>query len=334
MISDTAQLLFWASSDPDAQALAQELHRLATQSARAAQLCRDPGAVRAALQEETNTTLCLLYTAPERHLARCIAAADDAATDLGSATAQWKRETEALCTLFRQNRKRCVVFETSHLHRHAPVALDRLRLKAPAQNPLGTSTLWASDDAPLLILMAQAHLQSQSALETLTEELAACTLLLSNGDTLSAALPANAALVAFRSQQRHRDAAVATHHQTVQRLEAELAEKNAANRELQDEKAAVETAAEALRTQVERAREAQDIVMQQNTLVLAERRQLAEEKTRLAHDIDTARQDHRAQLEKAGALEAEIDRIMMSRSMRLTAPLRALAKLLGRAPDV
>ena len=335
MINDTSQLLFWATTDPDAQGLARCLQRASAEQKKAAlpDICQDTASARAALRENAETSLCVLYTAPDLHLGRVIERSDEGAVTLEKAAELWDKEVRAVLNLHRQNRQRCLLFESSHFRRYSETALARLGLQGGQNSSLDPDTIWDSLDLPVLTLVANTHLHNLPELRALNEELAASTQLLSNDETLTDTLPTIEALRSLQAQRMQRQESQSRHLDALQRLETELADKAAALKVLDNQNAATVTekarlGAEiaALRSKMSETCGARDILLQQSKLMLAELREMTGENVRLTQDME----HRRAQV---GALEAEIDRIMSSSSIRITGPLRYLGRLLGKKPD-
>lgn len=345
MQSNSLQLLLWATSDPDARAAADVVHRMTQATRRQTQLCNTSDVAQAALNDDADANLCLIYTAPEHHLACTL----DAGQTLEAAAAEWRVETEALLALYRQNRARCHVFETHHLQRFSKTALSRLGL--PSDPGIEIPGVWTSPDAPILRLLAQTHLQVHPDLATLAEELAASTTVLSNDMDLAQTLPLSEALSSVQAQrtcQQDQEAQtdaleskLAEQTQALEDASAGLATAEATQRRLQTE-------LDSVRTDLARHQGMQDLLQQQNKIMLSEMREETRQSAHLAQEIDRLKQDlahlteeraaERTQMQadhekERHGFEAEIARIMASRSMRLTAPLRRLMALMGRKPD-
>lgn len=335
-------------SDPDAQATAQALLDVAVDQNRAAAavIPTDADAARAALDaalgDDPQSALCLIYTAPAAHLARILG--NDDRADLEAATADWAAQAQHLCDLYRQNRQRCILFEAGALRRFSQTGFDRLGLAARAEPFCANLSTAVAPDAPMLMLAANAHLENCPRERSLALELMASTQPLSNAD--DAPLPATAALSATRAQAQalqvaqslaqaqaqtiaELHAARALHEETHQKLEAELRTAHADREQLQD--------------RLSQSDAARDLLHQQSTLLMDERRALADALARKSQDMEQQRQDHAAALQEMTAtaahdkaqfedtrteLEHEIGRIMSSRSMRMTAPLRAILRVL------
>lgn len=328
MKADITQLLFWAASDPDAQAIASAMDQLAAKEGRKTKLCAMEDLRLAVSSRNPDTTYCLIYTAPQQHLARRLNADDI----LDNVVAQWRAETEALLAFYRQNRARCFIFEAAHLQRFSRMALARLGLAS--EQGLKVATHRVSPDTALLRLVAQTCLQAQPELVDLTEELAASTLVLSNEADINTALPSSEALLALRTE---RERMAKQQNENIQ-LEAALSDLRHTLEEKDAQTAQVQAEHVTLQSQLARSQGAQDILQQQSTVLLAELRDATRQAAQTAQEVDRLTQDLAQQEAERAAqvqgFEAEIERIMASRSMRLTAPLRRLMALLGRRPDV
>lgn len=349
MISTISQLFFWATPDLHAQRVAKLFCQHAAHEGITTRLCDTLGAVRTDIKDNPDATFCLIYTAPSQHLAKELAVG----RSLDSAVGQWQAQTEALLSLYRQNRTQCLIFEATHLQRFSGAGLTRLGLASGTmqRNPeLDIPVKPESPEALILARLAESHLQAQPDLTELTEELAASTVVLSNDVELETTLPTADVLAAFRAvqddqQAQMRDAQIEHDHAL-----AELRET------LQQIKTQADTAQAEMQLKLAQHQGARDILQQQNAVLLSELRESTRQTVQQAQNINTlkdaqtrltethhkAQESHRRELDhQAGlhatqvhALEGEIARIMASRSVRLTAPLRRLMALLGRRPDV
>lgn len=297
-----ADLLVWASTDSQAQSVARAL---ADAGEEHVDLCRSLDALQSALETQPKVRACLIYHAPVRHLAHSLSKG----ATLEAAAAEWRAQATAILSAYRKNRTRCSLLECTHLQRFSNAAVSRLKLP-------NTPTLSfkadpnSSEDILLWNFVARTYLNNTPALYDVAEELIASSVILSNDALLDAPLAAQEAVSALQAQ-----------HAKLAHQEARLAQQDAALAE-----AAV----------------ARDLLQQQSTALLAELRATADELAKRTQNLaqqKKAQQNKIAKLEadrdaQVHRLEAEIGRIMGSRSMRLTAPLRRVIELLGRKPDV
>lgn len=72
MKSSVSELLLWTPSDPTSEIVASDLLDLAQDSRRSLQKCSDKEQITAALAANENTQLCLLYSRPEQHLGQSL----------------------------------------------------------------------------------------------------------------------------------------------------------------------------------------------------------------------------------------------------------------------
>lgn len=352
---EETRLIVRARLETEAALIAARLQQIATgpEESVDVEICPDPDKARAMLRSDEAAILCQIYTSPERFLSHAVRVDGDLEAALGT----WAGEARDMLALHRQNRRRSMLFEAVHLCRYSDTGLARLGFSS------GSVTLsTALDDrfmsAPLPDLIAQAHLQSRPAAVELREELDASALLLSNDATLVPPLSADLALQNYRAQalrlaeaELERDKAkdqTRTTLESLKALRAESASKDAslrareeeleglrAERDSLDAQASIalrhvrarEVDIECLRADLARMEVALGSTRQEISRVSEERDLGFEKRDGRMADLDRTlqeRQDH------VQALEAQIERIMTSRSMRITAPLRQLRALFSR----
>jgi hypothetical protein len=251
------------------------------------------------------------------------------------------------------------------------LGLERTKSEARQFDQVSTSGSYGQD-AATLNLIAKAHLQNERDLGDLVDELAASTLSLSNEDIHTRVLPAETALGAVRSAQsasqaqktqladaqerlasleqalEDAEAEVARHLVEREALRTELAETERKNELLDqfnsvvlDERQLIEKEKASLALRFDDlARKNQQMALThaeqlqtKDQKIGAKDEQLAANSQILAAKDGEIAQLHQDRADHVRSLENEIGRIMESRSMRLTKPLRWLGRILRRKTD-
>lgn len=344
MNTKTSPLLIWATSDPHAGSCARALEDV--QVGRV-QVFPSTDALRGVIDQHPDATICLIYTAPARHLAHAL---DQDAT-LEQAVANWQTDTTALLSIHRQNRAHCTLLESGHLQRFSKTALTRLGLPDTAELAIPT----IEPAGAITVLMADTHLRNIPTLTNLAEEQAASSTILSNDAILEEPVATQAALLAQRTQRMQaaeQDKAITRLQAEIDTLLGEVEKGRKASESAELDKAQHAADITALELRLAETKGARDILQNQSSVLLSELRVATEQSLQQTQEIDRLNRDlghqlhlHEEQARKIAeieadrdmrihGLEAEIGRIMTSRSMRLTAPLRSLLRIMGRKPDV
>ena len=300
-------LIIWAMSGAENAALSSHLQMAAarTESPRNAQNCPDFLTAQAALVTDEAAKLCLIYTAPEHILSQAFQDGEDPARAL----ADWADAARQILSLHRHNRRRSLLFEATHLRRYFNVGLTRLGLQT-SNLTLDMPPQKHSINMPLLGMIAHGHLQDRREAIALREELDASAQLLSNDAVLVPPLSAGLALQNFYALR-------------LRLAEAEQSDEKARGENLRNLKTVEDLRAEVAeaetRLRQHQARFNQIRTDHENKLKDTERR-LHKSESRLQKSEDHVQ-----------ILKLEIDRIARSRSMRVTAPLRRLYRVLGKS---
>lgn len=341
--------------ETEASEIAERLQQIASEAGErvAVQICFELSTAKSILQLNDAAILCQIYTSPERFLSRAI----QYDHDLTPALEIWKDEASDMLALHRQNRDRSLLFEAAHFCRYSDVGLARLGFSTGSMILQSTlEHLFMS--APLPRLLAEAHIQSRQVIMDLRDELDASTQILSNDPHIVPPLSAELALQHYRAQallleEMENELETAKRHcqMALASLKASKAESASKEGSLCDLKAEVESlraererlGAEVserdtrLRVRVEEIERLRaDLNTTENSLlssrqeirrISADRdRGLEKLEVKIAELAQTSTEKHNQVQE----LEKEISRIMMSRSIRLTAPLRQLRALFSR----
>ena len=323
-----SDLIFWAMSTPENDALCAYLQTVAERAETAShvKICRNAATMQASLKTDDAARVCLIYVTPELILGQALQDDEEPARVL----ADWAETARAMLSVHRQNRRRSMLFEATHLRRYLNVGLTRLGLQS--HDPMPDLPAGRQAAAPLLGLIAHGHLQSQPDIVALREELDVSAQLLSNDANLMPPLSSELAL------------------QNYQALRLRLAEAEQAGEEARDQNRAQREEIEALQSQLAAAETHRRQVQARYDHLRADTdsrlRASADKLTGAAARIATLEEaqrqktaalaDHKKKVEDLRkaiqAAQAENDRIMRSQSMRVTAPLRRLVRLFGRSP--
>lgn len=306
----------------------------------------------------------VLYTSGDTHATLHEAASqwrDDAQSILNIV-----RQNRSRCALFEASHLKR--YSQTALDR-----LGLARTKSEARQFDQVSVSESSDqNAATLNLIAKAHLQNERDLGDLVDELAASTLSLSNEDIHTRVLPVETALESVRNAQsdsqaqktqladvqerltwleqalEDSEAEVAKHLVEQEAIRTELAETERKNELLDQFNSVVlherqliekEKADLALRVD-ELARKNQQMALTHAEQLQTKDRQIGAKDEQLAANSQLLEakyreitQLHQDRADHVRSLENEIGRIMESRSMRLTKPLRWLGRVLRRKSD-
>ena len=314
------------------------------------------------IAENPEAALCIVYQDPIPALCAAMSAKADPAVFLQD----WRSCAEQALALHRRNRQRSVIYESGHLQRFAAAGLARLNIDADSRK-LGEIADRAPPPAPLNSLLARAILAEDTAAQAAYEELSASAQVLSNEDNLPPPNMALTAYATLQSQTEDlgrqldektaridllvaQQAELTSNLQTLEKtlaqnteafarekadFQTQLEEKTARNSLLLEQQAAMVADLNLLEKELEAAKSAQnELTIRLNAEkhakdhVTRERDQkVAELKATMETHDQTATALVQRDAELAAA-HAEIDRIMNSRSMRLTRSLRSLSSLL------
>ena len=344
-----SDLIIWAMSTPDNEALCAYLQTVAEGAGTAShvKICRDAATVQAALKTQDTARVCLVYVAPELFLGQALQDEQDAARVLSD----WADAARAMLSVHRQNRRRSLLFEATHLRRYLNVGLTRIRLQS--RDPMPDMPAGRQTAAPLLGLIAHGHLQNQPDIVALREELDVSAQLLSNDADLIPPLSYELALQNYHAlrlrlaeaEQAGEEARNQTlaQREEIEALQAEVAAAQTGQRQLQARYDHLRAETESrLRESDRKLREGESAVRDRDAQLRKSADKLTIATVRIAaleeaqQQKNAALTEHKKKVEDlrktSQAAQAENDRIMSSRSMRVTAPLRRLAQVFGRSP--
>lgn len=326
----------WAENTPDARAIAKHLadrHGLRP----APSLPAPTGIDRAA----EVPVLVILAPSP----AVLFAAIMERAETPEAAREMWRERVSAWLALNRRNRRAVLVADPADIRAHPGAFLRRLNLPDTAEaraalTGAAPDTSEAESADPVRRILAQHALEADLRCRTLAGELDAVRLPLSG---TAPADPATAAFAADRRRQderRERDLLQAQQKSLYEQTEALYREKLQAEQRLKQ----LQGGLDSQEAQIGKL-EAELAGLRHR---LAGKEQALQAAGALLRDLDQVRarlDDRIAELERRGAdqaaalaersteaatLQGELDRILSSRSYRLTAPLRRLRGLFGR----
>jgi len=354
-MSEESRLIIWVRPDTEAALMAERLQQIADSPDERVkvEICPDPQTAEAMLRSDGAAITCQIYTSPERFLSRAVRDGGDLKAALGT----WADEARKMLALHRQNRGRSLLFEALHLCRYSDTGLARLGFSSGSVI-LSATLEEEPQGSPLQWLIAQAYLQSRPDVVDLREELDASAQLLSNDASLVPPLSAELALQDYRAQalrlaeaQHERDSAKSQTQASLESLKVLRAETASQEASLEARAAEIEAlraeryslsvrlaeqdeslqarAAEitSLRTDLAGLNAALGAVQKDINRVSKERDLGFKKRDGRIAELNEALKTGKGQVQ---ALEGEIQRIMNSRSIRITAPLRRLWALLGR----
>ncbi|MFT4742050.1 MAG: hypothetical protein ACI91Z_000021 [Yoonia sp.] len=373
MNSSISELLLWAPSDPISQIIATDFESLAKTSKRPVVLCSDKDQILAALTADDNAQLCLIYTRPEKHLAQALeqgtsinAAAADWRAQMQFLLSLYRGQRARCLVIETDHLQRYWDLGLSRLNLlpkskkaetknpptvSAPAPLLQLvarshyegkaNLKALGDE-LAASSINLSNDTfegpNLLAADALAYLRAESKKAE-------------NADA------ENRDQIAQRDKQLM-ELQDALHGRTddLSQAQAKLAEQA--------------DAMESLRVEIADNAVARDFLAKKHSAIVSDIKDVTEQNGQLSRDLQAFKGDllqrtkdladlsakiaerervygtelsdrqnaldelHRHKEEQERHLNDQIHRIMSSRSMRMTAPMRGLFRLLGRKSDV
>ncbi|WP_204115911.1 hypothetical protein [Shimia biformata] len=299
-------MLIWHNPRHDLSTLADWLA-----AAAGAAVVRDLTAAETALDQSGTPPLVLLSADPRS----VIATALDRGTPPTEALRDWSAETEAMLGLFRRHRRLVHLVDAASARAYPEALADLLEL--PGDLPDVPAD--GSGPDPLSLVLAEHSLRADLTASLLADELAASTPDLTDG---ALPLPADPA-AAFLSLQLSRS------QLTEMTRRAETAE-TALNVQLRLTEAATNEM-DRLQQRLEQVNAGLDSSQAQLDEVTTQLARRDNQITALSGHQQTLRAQIRDREEERAAIQAELDRVMASRSIRLTAPLRQLGDLVRRA---
>lgn len=287
--------------------------------------------------------LLILHLAPAAALARAMSGEQGPE----AAVAAWRAETVALLRLHRAARRQVRLAELLAARANPAVFAALFGLPAP-ENPFAEPE---SAHDPILCLLAQRLILGTPELAALAAELEAASADLTGGAGLVADDPeaawraradlAGGGAVAARARQeaellKAQNRAMMEELENLARqrqaVEARLAQTSQGLESYQAQAAALESAMAGLRQRMahkEASLQAAGAMVQELEVQAA---RLKDDLAGAQDRAGTLEDELAAERAQAAALRGEIDRIMGSRSFRLTAPLRRMRALLGGRP--
>jgi len=298
-----------------------ELFALADWIAAAAEdavILTDLATAETALAEPEALPLVMLTDSPQARVAAMLRQGVTPA----QALQEWSGEAEAILGVFRRHRCVIRIIDATTARAHPERVAQLLELpRALPEQPQAAAT-----PDPMLMVLAEYSLRVDPALDLLANELAACIPDIAHGLPLPHADP-DAAFVSYHLVREE-------HAENQHRITTEFDKlKNAFSSNLQDI-AALQTQQETT-TQDAAAREARIAELKAAETQLTNNLEAVHTHLQIERDVAKAQaaelEQRLGQAEKIEtALRQELHRVMQSRSVRITAPLRRLGDVLRR----
>lgn len=323
-------LIIWAMPSAENVALSAHLQIIAAKTETASNMQKglEIDTVQAALDADKSARLCLIYTAPELILCRAFQDGEDPVRVL----ADWADAARQMLSLHRQDRCRSLLFESTHLRRYFNIGLTRLGLQTGVPTP-DLPPEKHTINTPLLGLIAHEHLQIQREIVALREELDASAQLLSNDTVLVPPLSAELALQNYYALRLRLTEAEHSSAEAWSQNRAHLKNLEA----LQTSVADAETHLRQQQARLDHMRADNESKLKEsaNRIATLEESQRQKDAALSARkkNVDDLTQAEEKSKNHMRLLKAEIDRIAGSRSMRVTAPLRRLYKILSSSSN-
>ena len=185
MMSGQENFILAGTPDADALAVVEKLEGALAKShkVQAFEISKQ-NEINAALSEDPNATLCIIYSAAENALSSILQNGDKTSDLL----AQWEENAQAILALQRQNRARSLIFEANHFAHYFTTGLSRLGASVEGVSN-GQSPHGMQQRDPILALIARHFVLEHQKTADLRNELEASTQVLSNDGLLSPSLP-------------------------------------------------------------------------------------------------------------------------------------------------
>ncbi|NKX29587.1 hypothetical protein HGE68_06810 [Rhodobacteraceae bacterium R_SAG6] len=268
------------------------------------------------LDTAEDVEICFLYSAPETIIRNLFDRREGNAEALNGALEVWAEDAMRLLELYRPNRGRAILFETSHLQKFFALGVKKLNLNFTDEKAVSLPA-WLEYVDPVLLAMVSAYVRDHSQIRTLYEELYASSQVLCDDHENSKVASMAAALSHYYTQQK-----------SLTQLEESNALVTQQNQLMIEELQQLEHIGQTLSIEVKNTRQRLAISEEARKRGITNGKQTtgtmepANELAPYLPDELTRQEEH------IRYLEAEIHRIMTSRSMRMTQPLRKLGRFL------
>ena len=262
------------------------------------------------LQQPDGTQICFLYSSPETLFGQLFQQRVYDPAEFESQLQDWGKEAQKLLDLYRSDRSRAFLVETSQLRKNFAQGVAKLNMPDFDETVVAQPD-WQQKEDPVLDVLMSDFVRAQPELRAICEELSASSHVLTSEKESGIPFQATQVLGRYHSQcKRAEDLEISNM----------LASKQ--NRLMIDELQQLDTGQQALSSELKEVRQRLAICEE------SKKRSQNQAELILKEAGSSSADEAKRYQQRIEALNNEIHRIMTSRSMKLTQPLRQLGNLL------